>query len=133
MVLGSSYLLGFRPQGGLAGIGLTYLLSLLLVLCNVGFGLITATLAKSTGAATGLAFVFILPQMMLGSFIPGIPESLSRLVPSYYVTQTLTNVFIRGASATSASSVQNLGLLGGYSLVVMVVGVSLYNRFGNQN
>jgi ABC-2 type transport system permease protein len=133
VVMGSSYLMRFRPQGGAAGIGLAYMLSLLLVLCNVGFGLITATLAKSTGAATGLAFVFILPQMMLGSFIPGIPESLSRFVPSYYVTQTLTNVFIRGASATSASSMQNLGLLGIYSLVVIVVGVVLYNRYGNQN
>ena len=133
VVLVSSYLMGFRPQGGVAGIGLTYALSLLLVLCNVGFGLITATLAKSTGAATGLAFVFILPQMMLGSFIPGIPESLSRFVPSYYVTQTLTNVFIRGASPTDASSLQNLGLLGVYSLVVIVAGVVLYNRFGNQS
>ena len=132
VVFGSSYLMGFRPMGGLAGIGLAYLLSLLLVLCNVGFGLITATLAKSSGAASGLAFVFILPQMMLGSFIPGIPESLSRLVPTYYVTQTLTNVFIRGASVSSASSVQNLGLLGVYSLVVIVVGIVLYNRYGNR-
>jgi len=132
VVFGSAYLMGFRPMGGLAGIGLAYLLSLLLVLCNVGFGLITATLAKSTGAATGLAFVFILPQMMLGSFIPGIPENLSRLVPSIYVTQTLTNVFLRGASATSASSLQNLGFLGVYSLVVMVTGIVLYNKHGNR-
>jgi len=132
VVFGSSYLMGFRPMGGLAGIGLAYLLSLLLVLCNVGFGLITATLAKSSGAASGLAFVFILPQMMLGSFIPGIPENLSRLVPTYYVTQTLTNVFIRGASASSASSIQNLGFLGVYSLFVIVVGVVLYNRYGNR-
>jgi len=57
VVFGSAYLMGFRPMGGLAGIGIAYLLSLLLVLCNVGFGLITATLAKSSGAATGLAFV----------------------------------------------------------------------------
>jgi ABC-2 type transport system permease protein len=86
VIFGASFLLGFRPQGGVTGIGLAYLLSLLLVLCNVGFGLLTATLAKSSGAASGLAFVFILPQMMLGSFIPGIPENLSKLVPSYYVT-----------------------------------------------
>ena len=132
VVFGSAYLMGFRPMGGLAGIGLAYLLSLLLVLCNVGFGLITATLAKSSGAATGLAFVFILPQMMLGSFIPGIPENLSKLVPSTYVTQTLTNVFIRGASATSATSLQNLGFLGVYSLVVMVTGIVLYNKYGNR-
>ncbi len=128
VVFGASFLLGFRPLGGAAGIGLAYLLSLLLVLCNVGFGLITATLAKSSGAASGLAFLFILPQMMLGSFIPGIPENLSKLVPSYYVTQTLTNVFIRGAYATSASSVQNLGVLGVYSVVVIVLGIVLYNR-----
>jgi hypothetical protein len=70
--------------------------------------------------------------MMLGSFIPGIPENLSRLVPSTYVTQTLTNVFIRGASATSASSLQSLGILGVYSLVVMVAGIVLYNRYGNR-
>jgi ABC-2 type transport system permease protein len=132
VVFGSAYLMGFRPMGGLAGIGLAYLMSLLLVLCNVGFGLITATLAKSSSAATGLAFVFILPQMMLGSFIPGIPENLSRLVPSTYVTQTLTNVFLRGASATSASSLQNLGVLGVYSLVVMVTGIVLYNKYGNR-
>ena len=131
VVFVASFLLGFRPLGGVAGIGLAYLLSLLLVLCNVGFGLITATLAKSSGAASGLAFVFILPQMMLGSFIPGIPENLSKLVPSYYVTQTLTNVFIRGANATSASSVQNLGVLGLYSLVVIVFGIVLYNRNGS--
>ena len=128
VVFGASFLLGFRPLGGVTGIGLAYLLSLLLVLCNVGFGLLTATLAKSSGAASGLAFVFILPQMMLGSFIPGIPENLSKLVPSYYVTQTLTNVFIRGLSATSASSVLNLGVLSVYSLVVIVLGIVLYNR-----
>jgi len=131
VVFGASSLLGFRPLGGVAGIGLAYLLSLLLVLCNVGFGLITATLAKSSGAASGLAFVFILPQIMLGSFIQGIPESLSKLVPSYYVTQTLTNVFIRGANATSPSSLQNLGVLGVYSLVVIVLGIVLYNRHGS--
>ena len=132
VVIGSAYLMGFRPLGGLEGIGLAYLMSLLVVLCNVGFGLITATLAKSSGAATGLAFLFILPQMMLGSFIPGIPENLSRLVPTYYLTQTLTNVFLRGASVTSGSSVQNLGFLGVYSLVVMVTGIVLYQKYGNR-
>ena len=130
MVFGTSLLLLFRPLGGIAGIGLVYLLSLMLVLCNVGFGLITATLAKSSGTASGLAFVFILPQMILGSFIPGILENLSKLVPSYYVTQVLTNVFVRGANATGASSMKNLGVLGVYSLVVIVLGIVLYYRYG---
>ena len=130
VVYGASFLLGFNPLGGVAGVGLMYLLSLLLVLCNVGFGLITATLARSSGSASGIAFLFILPQMMLGSFIPGIPEYLSKLVPSYYVTQTLTNVFIRGVPAASISSVRNLGVLGVYCLVVVVLGIVLFNRNG---
>jgi ABC-2 type transport system permease protein len=132
LVLGLSFTMGFRPLGGVAGIGLTYLLALLLVLCNVGFGLITATIAKSAGSATGVAFVFILPQMMLGSFIPGIPESLSRFVPTFYLTQTLTNVFLRGAEVSSISTVQNLGILGVYSFMVIGIGVALYNLYGTQ-
>lgn len=130
MLLGASFILGFRPLGGLAGIGLAYLLSLLLVLCNVGFGLITATLAKSSSAASGLAFFFILPQMMLGSFIPGIPERISRLVPSYYLTQTLTNVFIRGAYANSYTTLQSLAVLCVYSFIVITLGIVLFNRKG---
>ena len=123
-----AFLLGFRPLGGSAGIVLAYMLSLMLVLCNVGFGLLTATIAKSSSVASGLAFVFILPQMMLGSFIPGIPEYLSKLVPSFYVTQTLTNVFIRGESATSALSISNFGVLLVYSMAVIMLGIILHNR-----
>lgn len=123
-----AFLLGFRPLGGTAGIVLAYMLSLMLVLCNVGFGLLTATIAKSSSVASGLAFVFILPQMMLGSFIPGIPEHLSKLVPSFYVTQTLTNVFIRGESATSALSISNFGVLLVYSVAVIMLGIILHNR-----
>ena len=133
LVLGLSYLMGFRPLGGLAGIGLAYLMCMLLVLCNVGFGLITATLAKSAGAATGVAFIFILPQMMLGSFIPGIPERISKLTPTYYVTQTLTNLFLRGSELTSTSIIQNLATLGVYSLAVIMSGIILYNRYGNES
>ena len=132
LVLGLSYMMGFRPLGGLAGIGITYFLCILLVLCNVGFGLITATLTKSAGAASGVAFVFILPQMMLGSFIPGIPESLSKMVPTYYVTQTLTNIFLRGAEVTSTSNIQTLSTLGIYSILVIVIGIALYNQYGKE-
>ena len=128
MLLVASSILGFKPLGGVAGVGLAYALTLLLVICNVGFGLLTATFSKSSSAASGLAFVFILPQMMLGSFIPGIPESLSRLVPSYYVTQTLTNVFIRGLSIFNVSSLMSLGILSVYSLAVLVFGIVAYNR-----
>jgi ABC-2 type transport system permease protein len=130
IVLGGAYLLGFRPNCSPLGLAMVYLLSLLLVLCNVGFGLITATLAKTSSVATGIAFIFILPQMMLGSFIPGIPENLSQLVPSYYVTQTLTNILLRGDSVTSITTLGNLLLLTSYTLLTLILGINLNKRKG---
>jgi hypothetical protein len=69
-------------------------------MCNVGFGLITATLAKSPGAATGISFIFIIPQMFLGTFVgfamsPS-AQAAGRFVPSYYVTDALTSLLLRG-------------------------------------
>jgi len=54
-------------------------------------GLLTATIVKSSGAATGLSFLFILPQMLLGTFVPA-PQLVGRLVPRYYVTDALTSI-----------------------------------------
>ncbi|MCW4049310.1 MAG: ABC transporter permease [Candidatus Bathyarchaeota archaeon] len=131
VVFVASYVMGFRPLGGIGGVLTAFTITLLLVLCNVGFGLITATLAKSSGAATGLSFIFILPQMLLGSFVPA-PESVARFVPSYYVTKTLTNVFLRGADVLSQSTILNIGILAVYSLSVIALGVVLYSRYGNR-
>jgi ABC-2 type transport system permease protein len=46
-------LMGFRAQTTPLGIAYALTIVLFLVLCNVGFGLITASLVKSSGAATG--------------------------------------------------------------------------------
>ena len=86
----ASSLMGFRAQSSVLGIAYAFTIVLFLVLCNVGFGLITASLVKSSGAATGLSFVFILPQMFLGTFVPVSP-TMARFVPSYYVTDALTS------------------------------------------
>ena len=131
VVLGASYLMGFRPMGGLAGVLVALVATLFLVITNVGFGLITATIAKTSGAATGMAFIFILPQMLLGSFVPA-PEAVSRLVPSYYVTETLTTIFLRDASLRSEVVLSNLGILGGTTLIVISFGVFLYSRMNGE-
>ena len=129
VVLGSSYLMGFRPLGGAAGMVVAMVAVLLLVLTNVGLGLITATIAKTSGAATGMVFIFILPQMFLGSFVPA-PESVSRLVPSYYVTETLKSVFLRGAEIGSTAVLTNLAVLMAFGVVVVGLGVALFSRYG---
>ena len=69
LVFGLSYALGFQPMVDGTVVLFAFALVVVFSLCSVGFGLITATLAKSPGVATGLSFLFIMPQMILGTFV----------------------------------------------------------------
>jgi len=125
----ASSLMGFRAQASALGIAYALTIVLFLVLCNVGFGLITASLVKSSGAATGLSFAFILPQMLLGTFVPTSP-ALAPFVPSYYVTDALTSLFLRGAPLSSPVIMMDLLVVAVVGVVTVVVGVIVYQRFG---
>ncbi len=107
LVFAMMYALGFRPQVDIPAYVFAFILVLLFSLSNIGFGLITATIAKSSGAATGLSFLFVLPQLFLGTFVGASLSSgaqvAGRFVPSYYVTDALTSLFLRGATITSLS------------------------------
>ena len=124
-------LMGFRSQATVAGIAYAFVIVLFLVLCNVGFGLITASLVKSSGAATGLSFLFILPQMFLGTFVPN-TGGMGRFVPSYYVTDALTSLFLRGAPLSSPVILTDLLVVAGVGVVTMVVGIVVFHRFGGE-
>jgi hypothetical protein len=124
-----SGLMGFSAQTTLPGIAYAMTIVLFLVLCNVGFGLITASVVKSSGAATGLSFVFILPQMLLGTFIP-ISPGMARFVPSYYVTDALTSLFLRGAPLSSPVIMYDLLVVAVVGVLAVVVGVVAFQRFG---
>lgn len=136
LVLAMASLMGFRPEGGLAGLVYGILLLMVFSACNVGFGLITATLARSPGAATGLAFLFILPQMFLGTFVGTMlsdnVRAASHFVPSYYVTDALTSVFVRGASLTSQSVLLDTLVVALVSVSVLAAGVVLFRRYGSR-
>ena len=129
IVYAASSLMGFRPQGGLPGIALAFLLVMILTTCSVGLGLIVATFARNAGAATGLSFVFVLPLMFLGTFVPA-PENVARFVPTWYVTDALTSILLRGAAVTSPSILLDVLTVSVASLVIMLAGVLLYRRFG---
>jgi ABC-type multidrug transport system permease subunit len=122
-------LMGFRAQATVAGIAYAFAIVLFLVLCNVGFGLITASLVKSSGAATGLSFLFILPQMFLGTFVPS-TGGIGRFVPSYYVTDALTSLFLRGAPLSSPVILTDLLVVAAVGVVTMIVGIVVFHRFG---
>ena len=136
LVFAAAFAIGYRPSTDLEGLGMAFLLVSVLSVACVGFGLITATLAKSASAATGIAFLFIIPQMFLGTFVSGMApsaatETAGHFVPAFYVTDALTNLFLRGASPANAVVLGDLGLVSLASVLVLGIGVLLFRRFGN--
>lgn len=131
-----AFAIGYRPSTNLAGLALAFLLVSVLAVACVGFGLITATLAKSASAATGIAFLFVMPQMFLGTFVSGMAPSAvltsaGHFVPAYYVTDALTNLFLRGVPASNAGVLGDLAMVSLASMLVLAAGIVLFRRFGN--
>ncbi len=134
LVFAMAYIVGYRPRGDIATVAMAFILVLVFSLGNVGFGLITATLAKSSGAATGLAFIFIMPQMFLGTFVgaalSATAQSVGKFVPSYYVTDALTSLFLRGAPASSPTILFDLAVVSAVSAGTLLTGILLFKKYG---
>jgi ABC-2 type transport system permease protein len=132
IVLLVARLLGFEPQGGLVGLLLAILFLALLAVTAVGLGLITASVAKESGAAGGLSVIFILPMMMFGAFLAVFNETtrtIAKFTPNYYVTDSLSVIFHEG-SISDPVIWQNLLILAIVSIVVVVAGIQLFKRTG---
>lgn len=95
VVFALAFLLGFRPDSGIQGILLALPVTAIFSLSSVGLGLMTATVSKSPEAATGISFVFILPQMFFGTFMPisGTTQQIAKFIPSYYLLDALQLIF----------------------------------------
>jgi ABC-2 type transport system permease protein len=134
VVFTMAFAVGYRPKGDISTLTLAFVLVLIFSLCNVGFGLITATLAKSPGAATGIAFLFIMPQMFLGTFVgasmSASAQSISRFVPSHYVTDALTSLFLRGAPLGSPTVLLDVTVTISCSIAILMTGVALFKKYG---
>jgi ABC-2 type transport system permease protein len=134
LVFTMAYAVGYRPKGDAVTVAVAFILVLIFSLCNVGFGLITATLAKSSGAATGIAFIFIMPQMFLGTFVGSAlsqtAQSVGKIVPSYYVTDALTSLFLRGAPVSSPTIMLDIAVVSAVSIATLLVGILLFRKYG---
>jgi ABC-type multidrug transport system permease subunit len=130
IVLLVAMLLGFEPQGGLVGLLLASLFLALLAVTAVGFGLIVASVAKESGAASGLSMIFLIPMMVFGSLLAVFDETtrtIARFTPNFYVSDSLSIIFHKG-SVSDPALWQNLLILAIITLVVVVVGIQLFRR-----
>jgi hypothetical protein len=95
--------------------------------------LITATVAKTSGAATGLSFLFVLPQLFLGTFVGASLSSgaqiAGKFVPSYYVTDALTSLFLRGAAITSVTILLDTTIVVVFCAAILIIGIVLYEKY----
>ncbi|UCE16050.1 MAG: ABC transporter permease [Candidatus Bathyarchaeota archaeon] len=123
-------LIGFRPNSGVEGIFLALPIAALFSLSSVGLGLITATVSKTPEAATGISFVFILPQMFFGTFIPltDTTRQIAMFMPSYYVVDALTLIF--GGNWTNANVLLDVGVISIVSVAIVTVGILLFKKYG---
>lgn len=132
MVFTATYVMGFRPNVDFAVYALAFTLVTIFSLSNVGFGLITATIAKTSSAATGLSFLFVLPQLFLGTFVGASLSSTAQIagkfVPSYYVTDALTSLFLRGASMTSPTIIVDAAVVSISCMAILLIGILLYAK-----
>ncbi|MFW9911182.1 MAG: ABC transporter permease [Candidatus Thorarchaeota archaeon] len=134
LVFTTSYAIGYRPATDVSGLAFAFAMLLAFSLVNVGFGMIAATISKSAEIASGVSFVFIMPQMFLGTFMPlgGGAEAIAQFMPSNYVTESLTTLFLRGASVTTLSIWTNLALVSVTGVVLLLIGIALFRRFGTR-
>ncbi|MDG6905609.1 MAG: ABC transporter permease [Nitrososphaerota archaeon] len=134
LVLASAYALGYRPNAGLPEVVLGLIIASIFSICNVGFGLIAASIAKNAGGATGISFIFLLPQMFLGTYVgmalSSSAQAAGRFVPAFYVTDALNSLFTRGAAVASTVVLMDLGIVAASSIVILIGGVTLFRRVG---
>jgi ABC-2 type transport system permease protein len=130
IVLLVARLVGFVPQGGLLGLLLAIPSLALLGITAVGLGLITATVSKNSGAAGGLAVIYILPMMMFGAWLAVFDEAtltIARFMPNPYVTEPLYVIFHTG-DLSDPKIWQNILILGGITVVITAIGILLFKR-----
>jgi ABC-2 type transport system permease protein len=131
VIIALAYLLGFRPESGFAGILISIPITAIFALSSVGLGLITATVSKRPETGTALSFIFILPQMFFGTFIPvtSSTQSIAQFVPSHYLFEGLQLIF--QGSWTTNQFLFDLAVISIVSVLIIVLGVIMFDRFGN--
>jgi ABC-2 type transport system permease protein len=94
----------------------------------VGIGFLLASLSRDVTAVTGwgmLVFI-ILAVPGFGSVIPGLISGWARVIPSYYLTDTVNRVASYGAGWGDVGA--NLGVLDGVTAAVILAGMLTLRR-----
>jgi ABC-2 type transport system permease protein len=127
-----SVLMGYRPKGAIEGMALAFIIMVIFSLSSIGFGLITATIAKSAKAAGGIVWIFMLPQQMLAAGLYPLPPEagvVSMFMPLHYASDALTLLF-NGVALSDLRIWWDFLILIMFSLVILTAGILLFRKYG---
>ncbi|MFW9902217.1 MAG: ABC transporter permease [Candidatus Thorarchaeota archaeon] len=129
IILVTALLMGFNPILTVEGVIMVFVFMIFMSFCSVGLGLITGTIAKDARAAGGLAFIFIVPQQLFGSFIymGEATKVIGYAMPSYYVSEGIYRIFY-GGTLMDPFLWLDLLVIAVITLVIYIIGVKLYDR-----
>ena len=132
VVLTLAYLLGFKPDSGIEGILLALPVTAMFASSSVGLGLITATVSKTPEAATGISFIFILPQMFFGTFIPitSTTQQIATFIQSFYLVDALKMIF--EGNWMNTNFFLDLTVISIVSILVVLIGIVLFEKYGSR-
>jgi ABC transporter DrrB family efflux protein len=123
------FVFGVPIAGSLA---LLLALSGLFIVCSLGLGLLVSTLARTQAQAFQLAFVVMLPSILLSGFMfprAEMPEpirSVSSAIPATHFLEVLRGLVLRGADL--ADLAPSVGALGVITAVVLGVAVARFRK-----
>ena len=124
-----TFLMGYR--GSVEGTIFAFVLMVIFSMSTIGFGLITATIAKSAKAAGGIIQIFVLPQQMLASGLYPLPseaKAISMFMPLHYVSDALT-LLSNGVPLNDLRIWGDLLILILFSLVIISIGILLFKKY----
>lgn len=127
-----TFLMGGMRNITAIGMILAFVLMVIFSLSTIGFGLITAAIAKSAKAAGGFVWIFLLPQQMLASNLYPLPPEtkiVSMFMPLHYASDALTLLF-NGVALTDLRIWADLGILILFSLVLVSLGILVFKKYG---
>jgi ABC-type multidrug transport system permease subunit len=71
--------------------------------------------------------------MFLGTFVfigTSSVQAVSQFVPSYYVTDAMTSLLLRGAPVTSPTILIDFAVVTVTSFAVLLIGILLFRKYG---
>lgn len=109
---------------------LVALISALVILMSVSFGLLISTFARSPDAASGAVDAFTFPASALGGLwfpieiMPGFMQSVAKVFPTYHAMNAYQDVIVRGKGLLEI--LPSLSVLIGFILVFLALGLLLF-------